>query len=275
MKIVLTGTRSGIGAWLANHLCSAGHEVWGLSRGDQSIKNTIALQNGWHFKSSQCDVANWEQVENLANNIRCEWGEVNAIICCAGSQMPIGPSMSVNPDHWSKNIAQNLNGTFFPVRSLYKLINGGSKNAKIICFSGGGATSPRENFSAYACAKTAIVRLVENLSAEWTGKKIDINAIAPGAINTAMTEEVIRLGAEIVGQKEYEQALKQKHSGGASLEKVGFMVDFLLSKETDGISGKLLSAQWDSIENLLDVPELLSNKDIFTLRRIVPPTANL
>lgn len=270
VKILLTGASGGIGHWLAMHLGRGGHEIWGVSRGDQSDMEARYIQNGVKYRSFRCDVGNWEQVECLGEEITREWGRLDSIICCAGTQSPIGPAMALDPRDWSRNIAQNLNGTYFTIRSTYHLLSLQNQRAKVICFSGGGATSPRENFSAYSCAKTAIVRLVENLSKEWRDKCIDINAIAPGAINTAMTDEVIALGPNQVGKAEYDRAKLQKKTGGGTMEKVGTLVEFLLSRESDGVSGKLLSAPWDSIDYLSKNRESLRDNEIFTLRRVVP-----
>ena len=139
-----------------------------------------------------------------------------------------------------------------------------------MCFSVCGATGPRPNFTDYGVSKAAIVRLCETLAQEWAGQPIDINAIAPGAINTKMTEELLTLGAAVVGQKEYAQAQKQTQAGGQSLEKVTGLVNFLLSPQSDGITGRLLSAQWDAWSSLPAHREDLARSDIYTLRRIVP-----
>ena len=65
---------------------------------------------------------------------------------------------------------------------------------KIINLSGGGATGPRPNFSAYAASKAAVVRFTETLAGEVDG--IDVNAIAPGALPTRMLDEVLASGLE-------------------------------------------------------------------------------
>ena len=140
----------------------------------------------------------------------------------------------------------------------------------MICFSGGGSTSPRPNFSAYGVAKTGVVRLVEMLASEWQGNPPDINAIAPGAIFTKMTEEVLARGEKLAGQKEFESAAKMQRDNSAKLEKVLGLVEFLLSEKSDGISGKLISAPWDPWQNLAALREELMKSDIYTLRRIVP-----
>ena len=65
---------------------------------------------------------------------------------------------------------------------------------KIIQLSGGGATSPLPRLSAYAASKAAIVRFAETLAEELRGSGIDVNAIAPGALNTRLLDEVLEAG---------------------------------------------------------------------------------
>ena len=178
--------------------------------------------------------------------------------------------MSANPLAWSQTVRTNLDGTYFALRAFHTLLMKAPRRAKVIAFSGGGATKPRKNFSAYGVAKTGILRLVESVAEELQGSAIDLNAVAPGAINTRLTDEVIAFGPNVVGESEYQGALKQKASGGSSLTKAFGLVDWLLSPESDGISGRLLSAPWDPWTTLDKHREALSKSDIYTLRRIVP-----
>jgi NAD(P)-dependent dehydrogenase (short-subunit alcohol dehydrogenase family) len=140
----------------------------------------------------------------------------------------------------------------------------------VVWVSGGGATYARSYFSAYGAAKTAVVRLVENIAEETRGRSFDINAIAPGAINTRLTDEVIRLGPAVVGQAEYDTAVKQKATGGGSLDRALGLIEFLLSEKSDGITGRLLAAPWDPWPTLDARAAELAGTDIYTLRRIVP-----
>ena len=149
------------------------------------------------------------------------------------------------------------------------------RRAKIVCFSGGGATKPRARFSAYGVAKTGVVRLVETIAEEERGQPLDINAIAPGAINTRLTDEVLELGPGVVGETEYAAAQKQKASGGGSLEKALGLVEWLLSPASDGISGRLLAAPWDPWPTLGEHASALAPSDVYTLRRIVPEERGL
>ena len=258
MKIVLTGSSGGIGRFLADSLAEHGHEICRLAR---------SPQDGFSFP---CDVADWSATEGCAEKISAVWPSLDALICCAGTQEPIGPAMETDPQAWRKNLGVNLDGTFFAIRAFYPLLKKSVSRAKVICFSGGGSTGPRPNFAAYGVAKTGVVRLVETLSAEWQGQPPDINAIAPGAIFTKMTEEVLARGEKFAGRKEFETAAKMSPDNTAKLEKVLGLVEFLLSQKGDGISGRLISAPWDPWPGLAALRDELMTSDIYTLRRIVP-----
>lgn len=257
-RIVLTGTSSGIGRHLAEHLAAKGHECWGLARSTQRAV----------FPTSVCDVSDWAQLEQARAEVT--FPRVDALICAAAIQGAVGPAMAAEPRAWSETVRVNLDGTYFAIRAFWEALRAGPGRAKIICFSGGGATKARPNFSAYAAAKTGVVRLVETLAAEWTGWPVDINAIAPGAISTAMTRETVRLGPERAGREEFAAAQRQLAEGGQSLEKVTGLIEFLLSEKSDGITGRLLSAQWDDWANLAARSDALAKSELYQLRRILP-----
>jgi UDPglucose 6-dehydrogenase len=271
MKILITGSGSGIGRFLAGHLGAAGHEIWGLSRSSQEQFQSECVQNKISFRSSQADVSNWEQMAAFRREVGAAWPCLDALICCAGIQGPLGPAMTLDPLAWSQSVRINCDGVFYTIRAFHDLLKKHqTPRAKILCLSGGGSASPRVNFSPYASAKAATVRLVENLAREWAADTLDINAIAPGAINTRMTEEVLSLGPGVVGEKEFKAASLQQKSGGSPLPRVAAMVELLLSPACDGVSGRLISTPWDSWEKLPQLKQDLSDTDIFTLRRIVP-----
>ena len=272
MHLVITGTSSGIGRALTGHLLARRHYVWGLARSDQS---ELVAQHPGVFRASRCDVADWAQMERVVAEISVAWPHLDGLITCAGLQGAIGPAVSLDPRQWSATIRANLDGTYHAIRACHELLRRGPRRAKIVCFSGGGATKARPNFSAYAAAKTGIIRLVETLAEELREQPLDINAIAPGTINTRLTDEVIRLGPAVVGETEYQTALKQKETGGGSLEKTIGLVEWLLSPASDGISGRLLAAAWDPWTGLDRQAAAIAKSDVYTLRRIVPEDRGL
>lgn len=280
MNIVLTGSSTGIGRSLAERLLARGDHVWGIARSDQA---DFAAQHPGRFHFSRCDVAQWVDLERAAAEVAAKWPHVDGLVAAAGLQGEVGRALTADPARWSATVRANLDGTFFSIRSFATLLLRAPRRAKIVCFSGGGATKPRARFSAYGVAKTGVVRLIETIAEEERGKPLDINAVAPGAINTRLTDEVLALGPAIVGEAEYAAAQKVKAAGpsegatksGASLEKALALVEWLLSPASDGITGRLLAAPWDPWPTLDQRAAELAPSDIYTLRRIVPEDRNL
>jgi NAD(P)-dependent dehydrogenase (short-subunit alcohol dehydrogenase family) len=272
MNIVITGSSTGIGRALAQRLLAGGHRVWGLARTNQA---QLVADSGGLFQASRCDVADWAEVAHAAGEVAAAWPHVDALVTCAGQQGEISPAAVADPVRWSQTVRTNLDGTFFALRAFDSHLARAPRRAKVVCFSGGGSTKSRPHFSAYAVSKTAIVRLVETMAEETKGQRIDINAIAPGAINTRLTDEVLALGPVVVGSHEHEAATKQKASGGSSMVKALDLVEWLLSPPSDGISGRLISAVWDPWPTLQKHAAELANSDVYTLRRILPEDRGL
>jgi NAD(P)-dependent dehydrogenase (short-subunit alcohol dehydrogenase family) len=267
MNIVVTGSSTGIGRALVLRLIAEGHVVWGIARSDQSA---FAVAQKGSFRSSRCDVSHWDEIARAAENVSAAWPSLDGLVCCAGVHGEVGPAVRANPARWSATVRANLDGAFNAIRAFHSLLVRAPRRGKIVCFSGGGASKARANFSAYAAAKTAIVRLVETIAEEEIAAPLDINAVAPGSIATRLTDEIIALGPDIAGTAEFESALKQKASGGASLEHALDLVEWLLSAKSDGITGRLLSAQWDPWQGLGSHAKGLAHSDVYTLRRITP-----
>jgi len=139
--------------------------------------------------------------------------------------------------------------------------------ASIINLSGGGATGPRANFSAYATAKVGLVRFSETIAEELKGDGIRVNCIAPGAMKTGMLQEVVNKSVA-AGQREAALAGEVFTKGGAYMDDVSDLALFLASNASKGISGKLISAVWDNWQEWPMHLDELSQSDAYTLRRI-------
>jgi len=266
MRIVITGSSSGIGRALAERLLSNGHEVRGLARSHQT---DFAASHPGAFRALRCDVADWARVDGAAREIIAEWPAIDGLVTCAGVQGAVGRTAMIDPAQWGATVRTNLDGTFHAIRAFYAALRAAPRRAKIVCFSGGGATKARPSFSAYGAAKTAVVRLVETVAEEERAAALDINAVAPGAINTRLTDELIALGPDLAGEAEYLAAVRQKETGGASLGRALDLVEWLLSPASDSISGRLISAQWDPWDQLAGKGPELHDTEAYTLRRTV------
>jgi 3-oxoacyl-[acyl-carrier protein] reductase len=137
------------------------------------------------------------------------------------------------------------------------------RSGKIIVLSGGGAHSPRANFSAYAASKAAVSRLVETLAEEVRDHNVQVNAMSPGGTYTHMTDEILRAG-ERAGWKDHEEAMQVRITGGVAPEKQMKLAFFLASERSNHVSGKLIHVNddWKRLEHSNVHPE------IFTLRRV-------
>ena len=190
-------------------------------------------------------------------------GPVTALVNNAGDHRAGGPVESNDWDEWVDTIATNL---FGPVLMCRAVLPGMRERGygKIINLSGGGATAPRPNFSAYAAAKAAVVRFTETLARELDGTGIDVNAIAPGALNTRMRDDVLQAGPERAGA-EYAAGARARRRRPSSRRRA--LAVFLASAASDGVSGRLIAALWDDWARL---GEQDLDADAYTLRRIVP-----
>ena len=126
------------------------------------------------------------------------------------------------------------------------------------------------NVSAYAASKAAVVRLTETLALELKPARVDVNAVAPGALNTRLLDEVLSAGPDAVGADFYERSLKQSKDGGVPLALGADLCVYLASAESDGVTGKLISAKWDPWKRLHEYRDELNAGDIYALRRITP-----
>lgn len=263
MRLVITGSSSGIGRALALRLLDAGHEVWGLARSDQSA---MAADHG-RFHPVVCDVGDPDAVQRAAGAVREITSTIDAIVTCAAIHGTVGRTLELAPEAWLASVNVNLGGVIRVLHAFRPLLVRPPGHGKVVCFSGGGATRARPGFSAYASAKTALVRLVETIAAEERDTLLDINAIAPGAIPTRLTDEILALGPNVVGPREYDAALRAKQGGPEALHKALDLVTWLLSAGSDGVSGRLFSAQWDAWPIPADQISALRDSDLFTLRR--------
>lgn len=272
--ILITGGTAGIGNAVARACIQAGADVMICGRNASALDRTKAELSEIASASQvvsglPADVSNPAAVEKLIAAAAGSLPAFTGLVNCAGVLGPKGALDDVAADAWIATIQANLVGTMLTCRAALPHFRA-QAYGKIVNFSGGGATSPRPRFSAYAASKAAVVRLTENLAHELQGTRIFANAIAPGAVNTRMLEEVLEAGPETAGEAAYRDALRQQAAGGTSPDTPAALCLMLLSPESDGITGRLISAVWDPWNTLPQRKQELMKTDIYTLRRIVP-----
>jgi NAD(P)-dependent dehydrogenase (short-subunit alcohol dehydrogenase family) len=269
---LITGASQGLGREIARTCVREGANVLLCARNDNALRELGSeLRGGTEQRVlvQTLDVRNESQVDAAFSRASTEFGHLDGVVNNAGIWGPKGPVGDVSWKEWRAAIETNLFGVVLCCRAGLPLL-GAARRGKIVNLSGGGATAPTPFVSAYAASKAAVVRFTETLAGEIAESGIDVNALAPGALNTSMLDEILDAGADKVGTAMYERALKQKAEGGASLERAAQCCAFLLSNESDGITGRLISAVWDPWPSLPAHRGEIAKSDVYTLRRIVP-----
>lgn len=275
-KALITGGSRGIGKVIAEYFLKEGAKVMLAARSFEELKITKAeLKKNISVNQrkpasfigiQEVDVADPEQVKNLIEKTVSSLGGIDILVNAAGIYGPIGPSHEVDLNEWKKTYEINLFGTF----SIYQNVIPAMKKTggKIINFSGGG-DGPLPNFSAYNSSKAAVTRLTETLAEEVKEYNIDINVVAPGAVNTHFLDIALEAGEEKTGKERYQKLLEQKKSGGTPPEKTAELCVFLASSDSDGLTGKYLSSVWDKWKtwDKAKIAKIMKS-DIFTLKRV-------
>ena len=278
-NIILTGASRGLGRCIAASLAAKGANLLLVAR-DRALLEAVQEQlkagglTGQEMHMTAVDLRSANAVETIVHAATRVWDTLDVLINNAAILGPIGPVWENNWSDWQETILVNLTVPVALCRACIPWMQAGG-GGKIINLSGGGATASRPNFTAYAVAKTGLVRFTEIAAAETKPLSIEVNCVAPGALNTDMLQDVLNAGPEKVGEQEYAQALKQSESGGANPEGAAELCAFLASSASDGISGKLISALWDPWRALPAHVSSLESSDIYTLRRIVPKDRNM
>lgn len=276
---IVTGASRGLGLVIAEAFVAAGADLMICAREAAALEAARArllerAQPAQRVLARTVDVADREQVFALVAHTLSALPHFSILVNNAGVYGPKGRIDTVSAADWEQAIQINLLGSVWMSAAVTPHFRARGYG-KIIQLSGGGATAPMPRLSAYAASKAAVVRFAESLALELQHDGIDVNSIAPGALNTRLLDEVLAAGPERVGDAFYDKALRQKQDGGAPLEQGAALAVFLASAASDGISGKLLSALWDPWHDLPEHHAALQGSDVYTLRRVVPEDRGL
>ena len=270
LAALVVGAGRGIGEEVALRFAREGARVVLASRtaGElDSVFQRIRAEDG-AASVQVTDATSREQVDRLVQASLNAFGRIDVLVNAAGIYGPIGNLWDADPDEWFKTFSVNLFSAFLLCRAVAPhMIK--ARRGKIINFSGGGAASPIARFSAYGASKAAVVRLTETLAEEVREFNIQVNAIAPGAVDTKLQDEVLAAG-DRAGEI-YLRMKKMRESGeGATPRNLpAELAVFLASEESRELTGKLISAPFDGWQSW-DAQRIdeVSSKPWYTLRRL-------
>lgn len=271
---LITGASQGLGCAIAAAYLRAGASVAICARDEAALGQATAALGALAAPAQQivalaCDVSKPDDVARVVDAAIAALPQLDILVNNAGIYGPKGVVEDTDWDAWVQAIEINLFGSVLMCRSIIPHLKRRGYG-KIVQLSGGGATAPMPRVSAYAASKAAVVRFAETIAQELAAHKIDVNCVAPGALNTRMLDEILAAGPQTVGDDLYRRLIKQKESGGASLDNAAALAVFLASRDSDGITGRLISAVWDPWRDLASHRDELAGSDIYTLRRIIP-----
>lgn len=275
--VVVTGGSQGIGFACAQQCLEYGARVTIAARTAadlEAARERLAGEDaGDRVHAETCDVASETDVARLFERA-AERETVTGAIHAAGVIAPIGGILDVDPSTWWETVKVNLFGTFLVIREAARRMRE-TGGGRIVALSGGGASNPFPNYTAYASGKVAVVRLVETAAIEFAPFGVEINAIAPGFVATRMHAETLAAGAEAAGFDFFERTKAELERGGISPGIGAKAAAFLVSADARGITGKFIAAQWDGYERWNEHLDELRDTDLFTLRRVLPKDRGL
>jgi len=274
---IVTGASRGLGRLCAGELAAHGANLLLVAR-DQIALADVAAEIKAKYPAREvttlgCDLGDPgapQRVRETADQL----GPAEILVNNAAIQGPIGPAWEVPWREFEEAFRLDF---LVPVALCRALIPSMKARGRgwIINISGGGATVARPMFTAYAAAKTALVRFTETLAIEAARHGIRVNAVAPGAFASGITKTV-QFSGDSAGAAEaaiIKGLLDKKDTANAA--KAARLVVYLTIGDGHNITGKLISAVWDRWDCLHHYPEAVANNDVFTLRRILPKERNL
>jgi NAD(P)-dependent dehydrogenase (short-subunit alcohol dehydrogenase family) len=273
--VFVTGAGRGIGRVIALKLAAEGYLVSGCARTMDELDETKKL-SGDKINVTALDIRNYSAIEKwmtkeIQNSGATPWGLVTA----AGVHGPVGPFMDNSWEDWKNAVDINLHGTVMSVKIFTKYLAEHKLPGRIVLLSGGGATKPIPNVSSYCATKAGVVRFGETVAQELRTHNITVNSIAPGAVNTKLTEEILKAGPDKAGHEFYEKTVKQMKEGGANPEISANLVSYLFGDQGGQVTGKLIASLWDEWDKFHEWADKLDKSEIYTLRRILPEDRTL
>lgn len=250
---VVTGAGRGIGRHVAEAFAREGADLALCARSLHElevVRADLMGRYGVRVAVRAVDVASDRQMAGFARAVCDELGPAQVLVNNAAVYGPVGPLTDVDLTEWVNALSVDLLGVVHGIRHFVPLMEA-SGGGRVVNLAGGGTGAPRQfpNVSAYTCSKAAVVSLTETLSKELAPKGVWINAIAPGPVSTSFLDPVIQAGPALAGDDLYESSVRQREAG-EPMDNVGRLAVFLASRRSAGLTGRLLSAKWDALDEL-------------------------
>ena len=236
-KALVTGGSRGIGKGICLCLSQQGADVVVNynSSPDEAQKVVDQIKSiGKDSFSVKADVSNSQEIEKMFEEVKRKWGKLDILVNNAGI-LSYAPFEQITEEQWDKVLDVNLKGQFLCSKEAIKIMGQGGRIINIASISSGGIGIGFPNIAHYTASKGGVVALTENMAIELAKKGINVNAIAPGAIESDMTKDSFQ------DEKAKENFLRQIPKARIGKpEDIGATVAFLASDEADYITGTVI-----------------------------------
>jgi NAD(P)-dependent dehydrogenase (short-subunit alcohol dehydrogenase family) len=190
---VVTGGNSGIGFGIAEALKNEG-AIGAISGRNQNTLNKSVQELGSEFIGVKGDVTNMEDLEHLFKTTFDKFGKIDTLVVNAGGVVdgtPMAAIENVTEENFDSYMDLNLKSTFFTVKKALPYLNDG---ASIILIGSSAAHRAAPGMTVYSAAKAAVLSLARGLSLDLLSRKIRVNALSPGSIDTPVFDKVAPAG---------------------------------------------------------------------------------
>jgi len=231
---LVTGAGRGIGKAIAETLAKAGHTVLCVSRNESScgaLAESIR-SNGGQAHAMAVDVSDGAAVEAASEQLTEQYGNVEILVNNAGITKD-GLLFRMSEEDWSSVIQTNLSSCFYWCKALGRPMTR-ARWGRIINISSVVGVMGNAGQANYAAAKSGMIGLTKTLAKEFAARKVTVNAVAPGFINTDMTAELSDTVKEAALQ-----FIPLKRFG--EVDDIASIVEFLCSENAGYITGQVFS----------------------------------
>jgi NAD(P)-dependent dehydrogenase (short-subunit alcohol dehydrogenase family) len=242
---VVTGAASGMGEAVSRRLAAAGTRVamWDVDI-DRTEANAKAIQDsGGTARAYHVDVGSNEMVERATAALENDLGLPRVLACCAGTSHR-SPLLEANVDDWRRVVATNLDGPFFCIRSVGRLISKAGGGSIVVIASTAGVTG-FANRPAYVASKSGAVGLTRAAALDLAAHGIRVNAIAPGPIDTPMLRHFLKVDSDA----ERDMASRTPMRRLGRVDEIADLALYLLSDQASYVTGQVIACDGGLLVN--------------------------